>query len=417
MEEQKIILLKKQESFKLTVTRELEKKIRFLCDKLPRNEWSGTLFYTVEGSFANGDLHIIAKDFFLQDVGEAAYTEFKNDVDLAGYMAVHELWDCYTGLMHSHDTMSTFFSGTDLGTLKSEGNDANHFVSLIVNNAGTYTAAITKKVTYLSKGKSVLKYNTFDNVAIEDEGTDFEREETVIEYYPLDIIKEEVPQTPKSELELRLEEVRANANSYVNRKVITTPTVGVTKPYTPSNFNNKNYSNLPHIEIPSIKEERETAKQLELFGNSEMGETKKEVEAEEVEEKKEYTDLDMSIAYDDDHVNPEIVLDTVTQVVTGDIFSIYKQNIDIDKWAANMEKLYNRRFGDITNEAYADSFDYWVDTFTEFLENELFDENFVEKGRDYMDAIWAFDVITKLQDLPKNKYLDKFIESFERWLI
>ena len=82
-----------------------------------------------------------------------------------------------------------------------------------------------------------------------------------------------------------------------------------------------------------------------------------------------------------------------------------------------MEKLYNRRFGDITNEAYADSFDYWVDTFTEFLENELFDENFIEKGRDYMSAIWAFDVITKLQDLPKNKYLDKFIESFERWLI
>ena len=109
----------------MTVTRELEKKIRFLCDKLPRNEWSGTLFYTVEGSFANGDLHIIAKDFFLQDVGEAAYTEFKNDVDLAGYMAVHELWDCYTGLMHSHAGMSCFFSGTDLGTLKSEGNDAN----------------------------------------------------------------------------------------------------------------------------------------------------------------------------------------------------------------------------------------------------------------------------------------------------
>jgi len=26
-------------------------------------------------------------------------------------------------------------------------------------------------------------------------------------------------------------------------------------------------------------------------------------------------------------------------------------------------------------------------------------------------------VIAKLQDLPKNKYLDKFIESFERWLI
>lgn len=311
--------------------------------------------------------------------------------------------------------MSTFFSGTDLGTLKSEGNDANHFVSLIVNNAGTYTAAITKKVTYLSKGKSILKYNTFDNVAIEDEGTDFEREETVIEYYPLDIIKEEVPQTPKSELELRLEEVRANANSYVNRKVITTPSVNVNKPYTPNNFNNKSYQNLPHIDIPSIKEEKEYAKQLELFDSKEMGETKKEVETKEVAEKVEYTDLDMSIAYGEDHVDPLIVKHTVMQIITGDIFSIYKSNIDLDKWAENMEKLYSKRFT-IDNIEY-DSFEYWADTFLEFLENELFDENFVEKDRDYMDAIWAFDVIVELQNLPKNKYLDRFIESLERWLI
>ena len=413
MEEQKIVLLKKQESFKLTVTKELEKKIRFLCDKLPRNEWSGTLFYTVEGSFAEGDLHIIAKDFFLQDVGEAAYTEFKNDVDLAGYMAVHELWDCYTGLMHSHDMMSTFFSGTDLSTLRSEGNDANHFVSLIVNNAGIYTAAITRKAFYISKGKSVLKYNTFDNVTIEDEGTDFEREETVIEYYPLTIIKEEVPETPKSELELRLEEVRANVNSYVNRKSVVTPTVTTSKPYIPSNAN-KQY-NLPHIDIPSVREERETAVQLELF--KELQENKKEIEAEaeEVEEKKEYKDLDMSIAYGEDHINPLIVKHTVMQIITGDIFSIYKSNIDLDKWAENMEKLYSKRFT-IDNIEF-DSFEYWADTFLEFLENELFDENFVEKDKDYMDAIWAFDVIVELQNLPKNKYLDKFIESLERWLI
>lgn len=308
----------------------------------------------------------------------------------------------------------TFFSGTDLSTLKSEGNDANHFVSLIVNNAGTYTAAITRKASYISKGKSILKYNTFDNVTIEDEGTDFEREETVIEYYPLTIIKEELPQVPKSELELRLEEVRANANSFVNRKVIT-PTV--VKPITPSNIPNRNY-NLPHIEIPSIREEKEVAKQLELFNKEEVGEVKKEVKEEGTEEgeKKEYTDLDMSVAYDEDHIDPTIVEQTVMQIITGDIFSIYKQNIDIDKWASNMEKLYTRRFGDINGE-YADSFDYWVDNFLEFLENEIFDENFIEKGRDYMDAIWAFDVICKLQDLPKNKYLDKFIESLERWLI
>ena len=100
MESNQIRLIKRQESFKLTVKQELEEKIRFLCNQLPRNEWSGTLFYDIEGSFEENNLHVICRDFFLQDVGEATYTEFKNDVDLASYMAEHELWDCYTGLTH-----------------------------------------------------------------------------------------------------------------------------------------------------------------------------------------------------------------------------------------------------------------------------------------------------------------------------
>lgn len=100
MENQQIQLIKKQESFDLFITDELESKIRFLCSRLPRNEYSGTLFYSVEGSFKDKDLKIIAKDFFLQDIGDATFTEFQNNVELAGYIADHELWDCYIGLMH-----------------------------------------------------------------------------------------------------------------------------------------------------------------------------------------------------------------------------------------------------------------------------------------------------------------------------
>ena len=142
-----------------------------------------------------------------------------------------------------------------------------------------------------------------------------------------------------------------------------------------------------------------------------------DIKEEEAVEKnlKELSELDMSIAYDDDHVDPTIVLNTVTQVITGDIFSIYKQNVDLDKWVTNMEKLYDKRFADLVTEY--DSFEYWTDTFVEFLENELFDKDLFEKGRDYMDAIWAYDVIVKLQDYPTNKYLEAFIKSFERWLI
>lgn len=100
MENQSIQLIKSQESYKLTVTENLERQIRFLCSKLPHNEWSGTLFYTVEGSFEDKNLHVICKEMFLQDVGEATFTSFQDDANLATYVVEHELYDCYTGLMH-----------------------------------------------------------------------------------------------------------------------------------------------------------------------------------------------------------------------------------------------------------------------------------------------------------------------------
>jgi hypothetical protein len=301
--------------------------------------------------------------------------------------------------------MGTFFSGTDLSTLKEEGNDSNHFVSLIVNNAGSYTAAITRKVKTISKGESLIEYNTFNNVPVEGESVTFEKENTYIEYYPLEITKEEVHETPKTELELRLEEVRKNAQSFINRK-FNSITPAVT-------------ANLPHIDIPSVKEEKEEETKVEtkkytqsyLFSDEEM----RQMEAPKAVEEEEVKELDPSIAYDEDHVDPSIVQDTVTQIITGDIFSPFKQSIDIEKWAKNMPSLYEKRFSNPAVEY--DSFTYWVDTFLEFLENELFDEELFTKGRDYMDAIWAYDVIVKLQDFPSNKYLDKFIESLERWLL
>ena len=388
-------LIKKSKSYKLIVTQELEKQIRFLCDKLPRNEWSGTLFYTVEGSFKDDNLCIICKDFFLQDVGESTYTEFKNDVNLAGYMASHELWDCYTGLMHSHNNFSAFFSGTDINTLKEEGAESNHFVSLIVNNAGVYAAAITRKVNAVSVGTNVLTYNTFNNVAVDNEPERFEEESSYIEYYPLEITREEVPVIPKSELELRLEEVQKSSNSYVNRKTYTSYQLPIER-----------------YKSDIIKKpEEKTYAHPYLFSDEEMGTVKEEKK----EEKEEENYLDPSIAYDEDHINPTILNNTVMQIITGDIFSIYKQNVDLNKWASNMEKLYSKRFENQVSEY--DSFQYWVDSYLEFLENEMLDDDLFSKGRDYMDAIWAYDVITKLEEFPKNKYMDIFIESLERWLI
>ena len=398
MENPQIQLIKRQESYDIVITDELERKIRFLCDKLPENEYSGTLFYTIEGSFKDKDLKIIAKDFFLQDVGEAAYTEFQNDVELAGYIASHELWDCYMGLMHSHNRMATFFSGTDVATLRSEGNDNNHFVSLIINNAGVYSAAITRKISSKVSGTKVIAYESFDDVHVEEASMEFTRDESYIEYYPLKVIMPEA--VPKSELELRLEEVRKNARSFINRKYSSSA-------YTP--FNNPNIiplgatSSIDKVKAGNSEPKESEGKQLQLFTDKEMG---KEAEVEETEEI-------VDIPYDKVHINPNIVFDSITQIITGDLFSTYKQNIDINKWATNMESLYTKRFGSPDN----DDFKYWVDNLCDFLAGEVHDSKLIENGEDYMWAIWAYDVMVELEKFPKNKYLEAFSKSLERWLI
>ena len=115
----------------------LEKKIRFLCRKFPNNEWSGALFTTTEGDT------IYANDLFLMDIGDATYTEWEFDKDLLKYKGEH-CFDADMNIIHSHHQMNTFFSDTDMETLYELGIKNRSFVSLIVNNAGTYNAHYTE---------------------------------------------------------------------------------------------------------------------------------------------------------------------------------------------------------------------------------------------------------------------------------
>ena len=62
--------------------------------------------------------------------------------------------------------MATFFSSTDVSTLQSEGNETIHFVSLIVNNAGEYNAAITRKVKATFEGDMVEEFESYNGEII-----------------------------------------------------------------------------------------------------------------------------------------------------------------------------------------------------------------------------------------------------------
>lgn len=134
-----------ESSCKLIISTLVEQKISICCRTLPNNEWSGTLFYKVVSGTYDNNLVLEAQDFYLRDVGSATFTEFDDDADAFNYQIENNLEDSIQGLIHSHDAMPTFFSGTDDNTLKSMGKQMPHFLSLIVNNAGKYCAKITRR--------------------------------------------------------------------------------------------------------------------------------------------------------------------------------------------------------------------------------------------------------------------------------
>lgn len=187
MVQQKIKLQETSSSYKLEILPEVERKIRWWCSKSPDEEWSGVLFYSTEGSFENNDLVITAKDFVVLNIGNAVYTEFDEDERVAQYIVMNDLIEYYCGLIHSHNKMASFFSGTDDDTLSSEGSSRNHFLSLIVNNAGAYTAAIALKIEWDRTISCESSYHNFFGVSVKGATKVLNDKVVTVEKHMLDI--------------------------------------------------------------------------------------------------------------------------------------------------------------------------------------------------------------------------------------
>jgi hypothetical protein len=111
-------------------------KVKFLCSKISQVEWSGILFYEVEGTITKPEeMRLICRDILLMDKGTKTYTEYEFDETVVEYqMENPELLTCKMGHIHSHNSMATFFSGTDMEELQDNSPNHNFYFSLIVNN-------------------------------------------------------------------------------------------------------------------------------------------------------------------------------------------------------------------------------------------------------------------------------------------
>ena len=381
-------------NYKLIIPAEVERKIRFTCQKVWNTEWSGTLFFTHEGSFENNDLVIRCVDIYIMDIGTQAYTEFDMNPDVISYMTEHsELLDCQLGLIHSHAGMQTFFSGTDTATLKEEGRDRNNFVSLIVNNAGSYTAAITRRI----KSKQVMEsvsYEFFGDGEKQDT-KEYVSDADEIEWFYLKIEKEG-DNYSFPDMAARLEEIK-QAKAEKAKKAQTPIYSSGYKPVIANSYGTK----AGPANLVKKEDSKPEVVQTTLFDNVD--------------------DLPFEEGYDIPY--GQVTFDKVTlkslvlQLITGSIIISNDSKIDITKWAKSMPALYEKRFG--KGEEGMKNFKIWADTYAEYLTWYVTDEKLEELGFDETEicAICAHDMIEELTKLPENDYIKGYIDALQKYLI
>ena len=119
-------------------------QIQYLCREIAKVEWSGILFYKVEGSIQDPkNFKIILEDILPLNKGTQAYTEYSFDERVIDHMEENEhLEECKMGHIHSHNTMGVFFSGTDWSELEDNVGIHNYYLSLIVNNFMDFCAKV-----------------------------------------------------------------------------------------------------------------------------------------------------------------------------------------------------------------------------------------------------------------------------------
>ena len=367
-------LVKQSDLFKLVIPESVERKIRFLCNNIWNTEWSGVLFYKVEGSFEEKSLVITCVDIFQMDEGSTTYTEFNMSPEVCTYICNHpELTQegVYQGLIHSHNNMATFMSGTDLSTLQEEGNDMNHFVSLIVNNAGNYTAAVTRKIKVVKSITEDYSYNTWGGKECLGKAN-YISEEECIEYYYLNIDK--YTNSFEEEMLQRLTEIRDTKKSNNNHEGS-------------SYFNSSSNHLIPYTDR---LEENTTSKELKQPISTYLEE------------------YDSEAPYGKFHADKDEVEDLVKQIVTSSVIIPNNSKIDIRKWANSMPKLYTDRFGDDK------TFEEFAINYVDFLINNA---EFTTDYNQWGSAILASDIVEELKKLPENKWINIYISILNDYII
>jgi len=149
---------------KVVISPNVLKDIDFMHREYKSLEWSGVIFYSVEGDLSKPEeLSFLVQGFYLMDLGTSGFTKFDFNTNMPDiYMENPEVLEngWTMGLMHSHHNMDTFFSGEDSRVLHVNADFFPQFLSLIVNCAGSYKA----KVSTVIEGNVVEMFENIPNL-------------------------------------------------------------------------------------------------------------------------------------------------------------------------------------------------------------------------------------------------------------
>ena len=414
----------------MVIPEEVEAKIRHLCNRVHDVEWSGTLFYKAEGSMENKDFKVTCVDIFPMDIGTQGFTQYNESADVVSYMVEHpELLQegIYQGLIHSHNNMPTFFSGVDTGTLLSEGSDTVHFVSLIVNNAGKYTAGVTRRITKEIKAEAHVIFTTNMQYASyggrvvplisqlrTEKDTQQVKKEEYIEWFDLEIEKAEVA-TPFEEIDTRLGEIRkAQERRFTpNTRPYTSYGDGYgyqrpVQPYTPPTTPSYQKDGYRRIDTPPqnlIEKPKEEVKEPTLFHG--FGEIQ-------------------AMGYIVTPVDSKLVESLALQLLTGSIILPYPEKIDAVQWVNQLDEAMEKRFGSFTDGVNEDRWATWLENFIEVILDEPLDDKFLEEvcekwqlevgDPDTNRQLLAYNIGLYLSGLPESYCKNAIIEELETYL-
>jgi len=153
---------------KVKMSKDIYNKIKFLCSQIHKDEWSGIIFYTIKGSLHKGTSIITLEDILPLDKGMSVYTEFKADERFIEFIMDKQnqlgdkVLDWQQGLIHSHNNMGVFFSGTDSEELLESCANYSQYFSIICNNRMEFCAKVAQYVK-LDKEINEAPYRGLDS--------------------------------------------------------------------------------------------------------------------------------------------------------------------------------------------------------------------------------------------------------------